>query len=244
MKDAVAIVEKIVDPAIKDIVKTTVAKLVEQGVKNIDSGCIKMPSGVPVNKVRIYATNATNAQMLRNHAMESKHAYKNPYYVTSAPGSNFRLALFEENGKTYVVPDNSLSWAQNHKKEDYVSLDKKLGFIGYVMPGTMALAHREGCPEELEKLTQAELRKRLYKVVKFREDGRVTLRHHLEARASTVLEKYLKEEGFNAKGESKINLDNPFLLLILSSKTYLSQMLFEGIHFKMLLDGSIEFMKR
>ena len=244
VKDAVAIVEKIVDPAIKDIVKTTVAKLVEQGVKNIDSGCIKMPSGVPVNKVRIYATNATNAQMLRNHAMESKHEYKNPYYVTSAPGSNFRLALFEENGKTYVVPDNSLSWAQNHKKEDYVSLDKKLGFIGYVMPGTMALAHREGCPEELEKLTQAELRKRLYKVVKFREDGRVTLRHHLEARASTVLEKYLKEEGFNAKGESKINLDNPFLLLILSSKTYLSQMLFEGIHFKMLLDGSIEFMKR
>jgi hypothetical protein len=66
----------------------------------------------------------------------------------------------------------------------------------------------------------------------------------LEARASTVLEKYLKEEGLKGKGESKINLDNPFLLLILSSKTYLSQMLFEGIHFKMLLDGSIEFMKR
>jgi hypothetical protein len=152
--------------------------------------------------------------------------------------------LFEENGKTYVVPDNSLSWAQNHKKEDYVPLDKKLGFIGYVMPGTMALTHREGCSEELQKLTKAELRKRLYKVVKFRNDGLITFRHHLEARASTVLEKYLKEEGFNAKGESKINLENQYLLLLLSPKAYLSQMLFEGIHFKMLLDGSIEFMKR
>jgi hypothetical protein len=123
-------------------------------------------------------------------------------------------------------------------------LDKKLGFIGYVMPGTMALTHREGCSEELQKITKAELRKRLYKVVKFRNDGLITFRHHLEARASTVLEKYLKEEGFNAKGESKINLENQYLLLLLSPKTYLSQMLFEGIHFKMLLDGSIEFMKR
>jgi len=72
----------------------------------------------------------------------------------------------------------------------------------------------------------------------------ITFRHHLEARASTVLEKYLKEEGLNGKGESKINLENQYLLLLLSPKTYLSQMLFEGIHFKMLLDGSIEFMKR
>ena len=112
------------------------------------------------------------------------------------------------------------------------------------MPGTMALTHREGCPEEVQKLTQAELRKRLYKVVKFESSGRMTFRHHLEARASTVLEKYLKEEGFNAKGESKINLENQYLLLLLSPKTYLSQMLFEGIHFKMFLDGSIEFLKR
>lgn len=244
VKDAVKIVEKIVDPSIKDIVKNAIAKLVEQGVKNIGKGDILMPSGVPVNKVRVFAQNAANAQLLRNHAMRSKHEYKNPYYVTSAEGSNFRLAVFADSGKTYVVPDNSLSWAQNHKKPDYVPLDKKPGFVGYIMPGSMALAYHDGNPDELKNLGQYELCKRLYKTVKFDSNGQMTLRLHTEARASTMLETELHDAGFNKKGESKISLENPHRLLRVSPKTYLSQMLFEGIHFRMMLDGTIRFIER
>jgi hypothetical protein len=112
------------------------------------------------------------------------------------------------------------------------------------MPGAMALAHHEGNPDELKSLDRDELRKRLYKVVKFESSGRMTLRLHIEARASTVLEADLAAEGFHKKGESKIDLDNPYRLLLVSPKSYLSQMLFEGIHFKMMLDGSIVFMER
>ena len=241
---AAALVEKIVDPAIRDIVRNAIESLKAKGVKNIEAGDITMPSGVPVNKVRVFAANATNAQTLRNHTMLSKHEYKNPYYVTSAPGSNFRLALFDEGGKRYVVPDNSLLWAQNHKKPDYAPLDGKQGFVGYIMPGSMALAHHEGNPDELKLLDRDELCRRLYKVVKFESSGRMTLRLHIEARASTVLEADLAAEGFHKKGESKIDLDNPYRLLLVSPKSYLSQMLFEGIHFKMMLDGSIVFMER
>ena len=241
---AAALVDKIVDPAIHDIVRNAIESLKANGVKNIDPGDITMPSGVPINKVRVFAANATNALTLRDHAMPSKHEYKNPYYVTSAPGSNFRLALFDDGGKQYVIPDNSLVWAQNHKKPDYLPLDSKPGFVGYVMPGSMALACHQGNPDELKLLDTNELCKRLYKVVKFRSDGLITFRLHTEARASTVLEAELAAEGFNKKGESKIVFDNPYRLLLVSPKTYLSQMLFEGIHFKMMLDGSIEFIER
>jgi hypothetical protein len=203
-----------------------------------------MPSGVPINKVRVFAQNATNAQKLRNHAMKSKHEYKNPYYVTFAPGSNFRLAVFDDGGKMCVKADNALEWAQNHKKSDYIPYDKMPGFVGYIMPGTMALAYREGNCDELRKLDRIELCKRLYKVVKFESNGRITLRVHTEARLSTVLEAELHASGFNKKGESKINLSEPYRLLLVSPKTYLFQMFFEGIHFKMMLDGTIKFIDR
>jgi hypothetical protein len=80
--------------------------------------------------------------------------------------------------------------------------------------------------------------------VKFRSDGLITFRLHTEARASTVLESELSSAGFHKKGESKINLDDPYRLLLISPKVFLSQMLFEGIHFKMMLDGTVEFMER
>lgn len=243
LKDAKVNLEKIVDPAIREIVKTAVAELEAKGVKNIESGMVTMPSGVPINKVRLFAPNATNAQTLRTHAIPSRQDYKTPYYVTSAEGSNFRLGLFCIDGKMTVKPDNSLAWAQNHKKPDYVPLNQEIGFLGYITPGSMALAFHEGHPEELTGLPSSELIKRLYKVVKFESTGRVTFRHHSEARQSTILESDLVQSGFHKKGESKINFDEPYKLLLMSPKAYISQMLFENIHFRMMLDGSIKFIQ-
>lgn len=244
VKAAEDIVNKIVDPVIKAIVTEAISTIKRNGVKNIDPGMIKMPSGVPINKVRAFAPNATNAQTLRNHAITSQKDYKKPYYVTSAEGSNFRLALFNNGGKLTVEPDNSLLWAQRHKKPDYRPLDTKPGFIGYIMPGSMALAFHEGHPEELETMSAAEIGKRLYKVVKFRNDGLITLRFHSEARASVILAKHLKASGKHAAGESRISFDLPHELLLISPAIYSRQMLFENIHFKMNLDGTITFLRK
>ncbi len=243
IKDAQTIVGKIVDPAIRDIVDKRLKELLASGAKNVAAGDIRMSSGVPINKVRIVAK-TTNPSALRDHAMPSNQTYKTPYYVTSAEGSNFRLGLFDEAGRVFAVPDNSLAWAQNHKRADFLPLDKREGFVGYVRPGTMALAYHEGHEEELETMPSAELRKRLYKVVKFESNGRITFRLHIEARASTVLESELTAAGYNKKGESRISYDAPHRLLLLSPGTYTKQMLFEGIHFRMMLDGSIQFIKK
>lgn len=237
---AEALVEKIVDPAIREIVDAAIANLKASGVRNIEPGMIKMPSGVPINKARVFAQ-TTNPAQLKLHAIASEKDYKNPYYVTSAEGSNFRLGVFEFDGKRFVKPDNSLDWAQHHKEDGYRPLHEQDGFVGYVMPGTMALARQED--ENLAELKTCDLQKRLYKVVKFESTGRVTFRRHSEARASVVLAKDLVLAGKHKAGESSIDFATPHELLLMSPGSYLKMMLFEGIHFRMALDGSIAFLK-
>jgi len=242
LKAAEGIVDKIVDPSIRDIVDAAITDLKANGVKNIEAGMIKMPSGVPINKVRIVAQ-TTNPSELRNHQMPSDKDYKNPYYVTSAEGSNFRMGLFMVDGKFSAIPDNSLDWAQNHKANDYVPLDQKPGFIGYIKPGSMAMICEEGNVDNVRDLSQKDLVKRLYKVVKFRSDGLVTFRYHSEARPSVVLSSDLASIGKHKAGESSISLNNPHELLLLSPGVYFKNMLFEGIHFKMIIDGTTKFIK-
>ena len=236
------IADKIVDPAIRQIVKNAIATLKANGVTKIETGMVKMPSGVPINKVRIYA-HTTNPMELRMHDMASTKPYKTPYYVTASEGSNFRLGIFVRDGKSSVEPDNALSWAKSHKNPDYVPLDKKDGFVGYIFPGTMAIATENGTITDVSGLDSKELSKRLYKVVKFRSDGLITFRRHIEARASVVLAKDLVDAGKHKAGESSIDFDIPHELLLLSPGVYLGKMLFEGIHFRMMLDGSVKFLK-
>lgn len=236
LADAKSLAPKIVDPAIREIVTNVVERFEANGKTTIEPGDIKMPSGVPINKVRIFA-HTSSPNNLKAHPIPSSKDYKNPYYVVSAEGSNFRLGLFNINGKFSVEPDNSLDWAINHKKSEYQPLDGKDGFIGYIIPGSMAIAIQEG--EDVTRLTSSVLSKRLYKVVKFRSDGLITFRLNSEARANTILEQYLGSIGKNKKGQSKIAFDTPHELLLLGVGSYTKSMLFEGIHFKMELDGTI-----
>ncbi len=237
-----ALSDKIVDPAIKSIVESALKDLKAKGVKTLEPGMIKMPSGVPINKVRIFA-HTTSPMQLKNHASPSNKEYKTPYYVTASEGSNFRLGVFEIDGKLSVKPDNVLDWAQNHKLPDYVPLDKQKGFIGYIFPGAMAIAAENADIDKVKHLDSTELSKRLYKVVKFESTGRITFRRHLEARASVVLAKDLTDAGKHKNGESSIDFEKPHELLYLSQSVLLKSMLFEGIHFKMMLDGTIVFLK-
>ena len=136
-----------------------------------------------------------------------------------------------------------LDWAKNHKQPDYVPLDKQAGFVGYICPGAMAIAAENTDIAKAKHLSAIELSKRLYKVVKFESTGRITFRRHLEARASVVLAKDLADAGKHKAGESSIDFVRPHELLLLSPGVYFGNMLFEGIHFKMMLDGTIVFLK-
>jgi hypothetical protein len=58
------------------------------------------------------------------------------------------------------------------------------------------------------------------------------------------LEKHLFDAGKPKKGANAIDFEAPCELLLLPRNKYLTQMLFEGIHFRMMLDGSVQFIKR
>ena len=107
----------------------------------------------------------------------------------------------------------------------------------------MAIAAENADIDKVKHLAATELSKRLYKVVKFESTGRITFRRHLEARASVVLAKDLTDAGKHKNGESSIDFEKPHELLYLSQSVLLKSMLFEGIHFKMMLDGTIVFLK-
>ncbi len=216
-------VDDIVDGKIRTIVKEALVRLSNSGKNTISEGDIKMPSGVAINKVRMKAS-LTTPLVLKPHIFSSNKDYKKNYYVDSAHGSNFRVAVFEkDDGKRILEADSLLAWAKGRKTSPG---DKK--FLGYIYPGSMVMA-----PGDY-----------LYKIVKFELNSdkkgvkRIAFVFHSETRPSAVLNKELKEMGKNAQGES--NFDNmPSERLLLSPKQYL-QMLYEGIDFKMNLDGEIE----
>ncbi len=95
----------------------------------------------------------------------------------------------------------------------------------------------------MSRLSRIELQRRLYKVVKFESTGRMTFRRHSEARASVELAKDLISMGKHKAGESVVDYENPHELLYMSPGSYLRAMLFEGIHFRMALDGTITFLR-
>ena len=234
------ITPKIVDPVIRKIVEDAIAEMENNDITAVKPGDIKMPSGVPVNKVRIYAKNVTKPNELKNHPIPSEKDYKTPYYVETGRGANFRMAVFEKDGIRSVEPDSALDWAQNHQKKDYVPFDKQPGFIGYIYPGTMALTCKNGNVAELKSLPGSELSKHLYKMVKY-SVKQITFTLHNEARASVELDKALMEAGKKKNGSSKIDFENPHERLQVSPGVYLRQMIFEGIDFNMKIDGTIVF---
>lgn len=222
--------EDIVDRAIKDIVNSSLRALENQGKKIVEPGDIRMPSGVPINKVRI-ATNLNNLNIIKRHPIPSETEYKNPYYANSAAGSYFRMAVYESNGARSIVYDNSLTWAQNHKKDGYVSLHDKPNFIGYIYPNTTTLALTEA-NEDPFKQPASKLKNRLYILISTgsERDTRAHFRHTLAAGMKKDLGN--PESSFN-------EISHPSLIRMTPNK-YLKLMLFDGIDFKIELDGTIK----
>ena len=240
--------EKIVDPAVRNAIQEHVKRRLAEGAafkKIMDEESFHMPSGVPVKKVRIRVKLA-NPPKIRTQTFASKHDYKNFFYVESCAGTNFRLALFEkkigEKVKNTFLVDNLLGWATRPSEDEAPHNRTEMGhFLGYVQPGRLALAYEKN-PSELTALPPLELKKRLYKIVAFNaQDGRITMRHHAEARSDKELGAFLSANNKHASGESSMDFHRPHELLLLSPSTYFAHVLFEGVHFDMDMAGKITY---
>lgn len=257
--------DKIVDPAVRAAVAAQVAEYRAAG-KDFKTAIqqplwMKKPDaegkhGVPILKVRIFADTVTDPHRLRRQLTPSDIEYKNFYYVNSARGSNFRLALFarqkQSKGQNVeyweLVIDNILTHAQEMKQPGYIPLEQRGEgkFLGFVYAGCAALKY-EHSPEELRTLSREALQKRMYYLVKFEKSGQITLKFHREARDSGTLQEFLTEKAkakqcMSAKGDSKFKFDVHQELLRVRSGAIKDHLLFEGIHFRITLTGEIVFL--
>lgn len=235
--------EKIIDPAVRSAIQNEIARRGGDFKKAMDAaveeGTFKLPGerGAAIKKVRVEAGFVKNPQIVRLRTVTpSRHDYKNAYWAESGANSNFRLAVYECSNATSsprefeFIAENLLKCVQGVIRPSICGG----ACIGYILPGAMALARR----------TENAGMPLLYKVVAFgnmETEKRITLRLHTEARGSVDLGKDLSEAGRNKAGESSVRMDDPYPLLRLQMRAAWNAFLFEGIHFKMGLDGEIDY---
>ncbi len=207
-------VDKIVDDAVRECVKAAIER---EGFKEAMSKpiCFNAAKGVYIKKVRIYTPSITTPIHLKKHRDQSRFEHKQDYYV--ANDNNYCMAIYEgRDAKNRVKRSfrivNSLDAVKyyNNKTDyyDIVPLSDKDDFPlkAILRTGTMVLFY-ENSPEELYDCSRAELSKRLYKVMGFstltvsnNTYGRLTFRHHQEARPAGELKAkngvWLKDEEY------------------------------------------------
>ncbi len=235
--DVRKIIPNIVDPAVRERVRQCVDLLESNGVKLVSPGDIAMASGVPIKKVRVFAPKTfQNPDAIARHDYVSHLEYKQFLYAGTAENSNFRMAVFCKGGVFSYETEGKLAWAKLHKNTEYVPAENREGFLGYVYPGSMLIA-REGLDcQNLENLTAAELAKRLFwlRTLPSAKEKRGELQFHVEARAKGDIPDEARASSF-AKGKT---------LLRIVASNIMKDFLIEGIHFRMKMDGSIDFIRR
>lgn len=242
--------DKIVDPAVREAVRRQVQALLDGGKSFADvlkaladpqSGVrlwMKEPGpdgrgGVPIGKVRVKA-HKTTAHELKRHIFASQKDYKAPYYVDSAEGTNFRLAVYE-NG---LAIDNLLDWAQMDGEGTDPRSRTDLGsFKGFVSSGSMALLYNQ-TPDELQSLSTKEIAERLYVIYKYYYAGRIVrvfLQKQTAAMSSSDMGGDKAKHSFDSYPEQKCYVTESELL---------HHALLEGIDFSLSIDGTLNFLHR
>lgn len=229
------------------IVDDAVRKCVEDAYKRDGMAALQEPiwfnkeKGVYIKKVRIYTPSVKQPIHLKKQQFESKHEYKQDYYVVN--DGNYCMAIYEgcdEKGRTKrgfeIVSNIEASKFFNKKgNQQYIvpqSDDKDYPLKYIIKCGTLVLFY-EKSPNELYDCSKKELAKRLYKVKGINGDGRIVFIFHQEARKDELVS---KECGM---GYSKYDINEPKAKLRLSLSNF--NAIVEGYDFDLTTTGEIKF---
>ena len=241
-------IDKIVDDVVREKVAVGFKKTVDSTEKAIESTEHKIwmneEKKIPINKVRIYVPSVTQPIHLKKQRDLSKKSYKQDYHVVNE--SNYCMVIYEGETKSGKIKRSfkmitNLEAATHYKlsnKSDNnpyltpLSDENEFPLAHIIKPGTMVLLYNKS-KNELYAKTSIELCRHLFKVTGLEKDGRITLRHHQEARGDELIS---KECG---KGYSSFDImrNNPKLRLSLSN----IRMLVEGFDFTLTVTGEVIF---
>ena len=200
--------------------------------------------GIPLKKIRIFCDNVKHPFIIRRQQFKSggSSCHENVYGTHS---DLIRLEVSREVGsgnKKTKFRYNVVSLIDAVRDGEINNTDVQNKVI--LWPGIVAIAYKES-PSELRKMSLNELSKRMYVLEKFEPDGkscRGKFVFHREARTSTELSDWLKREGKNKDGSSKIDFEVPERRLRISDPA--SKMAFEGVDFTLDLTGQIHWPKQ
>lgn len=181
-------------------------------------------------------------------AYQSKKAYKQNYYALN--GETAACAFYQGmvNGELerivepYSILDLSQTEGQTLEERVKPSFEKTTKKETHLIPLYAVLQTGQKVifyeldRDELKVLTQKELVKRLYVIVKF-EDGRISFKHHLNAMSEDELKKEMKNLNLPDSGATVFNFSMAVPKLRLSKSAF--NFTIEGKHFDMLPDSKI-----
>jgi CRISPR-associated endonuclease Csn1 len=194
-------VEDVVDPVVKQVIANAITKYgsikaaIEAEQENNDGSIwLNKEKNVKLKTVRCFQDHASGAASIRALRDTSAKEYKRFHY--SRPDGNYVAAIYEGTDKkgnkkrSFVLVTNLDAAKAFNTHQQIVPETSEEGYalLCTIKKGDLVLLY-ENSPEELRSATQAELNKRLYKIVKMSDSGglQITIRHHQEAREATKL---------------------------------------------------------
>jgi len=253
-------VEKIVDPIVKQKIKDAISSKIftitsNDNQKNKIDGTIWMNENkkIPIRKVRI-KTNIKSPLIIKEHRDLSKESHKYKEYIYAANEENYCMAIYEgkdEKGKLKRTfkPVNMIDAGKyyrlsnkKYRKEKPIAPinEKKIPYKFILTKGTNVILYKKNS-NEVWKLSEIDLRKRLYKVIAFESDGRIQFRHHQIAmkqssknKEEMTIVKYMKENNLK---NSEVNFEKSIPWLRLTSGNW--NFIVQDIDFKISPTGKI-----
>ena len=242
-------VEKIVDDVVRQKVKEAIAAVgFKQAISPEYTIWMNEAKGIPIRKVRLKAPTVTNPIHLKPQRDLSDKPYKQHYHVVN--DSNYCMAIYEGQDKkgrpkrTFELISNFeaaqyfKASADREARPDLVPRADANGFPlkCILKTGTMVLFY-ENSPAELYDCSRRELAKRLYKVTGFstltvssNSYGRLTLKHHQEARPAGEL-----------KAKNGVWITNEAYRPVISLLHTQLNAYVEGCDFELTVTGEIKF---
>lgn len=220
----------------------------EKGIYLLDKS--GKPHGNPIRHIRVWAS-VSEPLSIKKQTNLSKADYKQYYYAGNS--TNLAYALYEtdsiEKPKTSYLIINLFEAAKLKSIENgrSIELEKEIKirnvtyFRKAILQSEQKVIFYKKNKEELKELENQTLAKRLYKIEGFEKDGRILFKHHINAMPDSELKQLESLFGTAIhRGYTAINFEEPWPKLRLSVGNL--KMIIENIHFKIRIDGSIEWL--
>lgn len=260
----------IIDPNLKQYIKKEIQSRINQGktfaqaIENLYAfGKEKDKNGNPINPLRHIRCKVKSggggflnnpASIKPFKAFVSRQPYKQHIYAQNGETSvcAFYQSIVNEELIREIVPYSILDISKVKDKttlNDAVekNLEKTIKKLKHLIPlyATLKIKQKvlfyENQIDELKTLSDKEIGSRLYLIVKF-EDGKISLKHHLNSMSEEDLKKEMKHLELPDTGASSFNFISPIPKLRISKTNF--NFAIEGKHFEIKPDGCINWIKQ